>query len=179
IGRDRELAADKIGAKLSSRDAAASALVKVHAFSDSWGSALQRMRETLNKGQPVTNVSAIFGNYVAENSDSSRLVGLDDECFAHPMDTHPPLKVRLEAMGITMEAIQSAALMTSPENRAIRLIDHHEEIEAELTKMEQALMEKTGEVSLNAQIQCPACGKSCPVSANTCSCGFRFGRSMG
>jgi hypothetical protein len=58
------------------------------------------------------------------------------------MDTHPPLKMRLHALGVAMEQIQSAALMTSPENSAVRLIDEYEKIEAELTKMEQARMEK-------------------------------------
>jgi Zn-dependent protease with chaperone function len=179
IGRDRELAADRVGAELSSREAAASALVKTHAFGDSWGSALQRMRERLNTGNPVPNVSAVFGEFVAENADSSRLIGLDDECLAHPMDTHPPLKARLESLGVTMESIQNAALVTSPEHPAVRLIDHYEQIEAELTRMEQTLMEKTGEVSQNPQLQCPACGKLSPVSADVCSCGLRFGRSMG
>lgn len=137
------------------------------------------MRDLLNEGKSVTNVSAIFADYVANNCDGSRLIGLAGECLAHPMDTHPPLKARLEAMRITMGSIETAALMTSPENCAIRLIDHYEEIEAELTKMERALMEKTGEVSQNAQLRCPACGKLSPVTADSCGCGFRFGRYMG
>lgn len=179
IGRDRELAADAIGAALSTREAMAAALVKVHAFGDLWESALQRMRDWLNQQKTVTNVSSIFGDYVAENCDASRLLGLDEECLAHPMDTHPPLKARLEALGVAMASVQSAALMTSPERPAVHLIDRHQEIEAELTKMEQNLMEKTGVVSRNAQLQCPACGKLSPVSVDVCSCGFRFGRTMG
>ena len=58
---------------------------------------------------------------------------------------------------------------------ARRLTSH----EAELTKMEQARMEKAGEVSDNAQIRCPACGKLSPTRADACSCGFRFGRALG
>jgi hypothetical protein len=58
---------------------------------------------------------------------------------------------------------------------ARRLTSH----EAELTKMEQARMEKAGEVSHNAQIRCPACGKLSPTRADACSCGFRFGRALG
>jgi len=37
---------------------------------------------------------------------------------------------------VIMEPIESAAPMTSPENSAVRLIDHYQGIEAELTKME-------------------------------------------
>ena len=178
IGRDRELAADATGAELSSRQAMGLALVKVHAFADLWEGALQRMRDWLNERKTVPNVSAIYADYVGENSDPSRLIGLGDECLAHPLDTHPPLKTRLDALGVSIESIQAAALATSPENPSVRLIDHYADIEAELTKMEQALLEKTGEVSKNAQIQCPACGKLSPVSADACSCGLRFGRSM-
>ena len=127
----------------------------------------------------VANVSVLFSDYIAENCDVSRLVGLDNEFLSHPMDTHPPLKMRLEALGVTMEQIQSAALMTSPEDSAVRLIDEYGKIEAELTKMEQARMEKAGEVSHNAQIRCPACGKLSPTRADACSCGFRFGRALG
>jgi Zn-dependent protease with chaperone function len=179
IARARELAADRVGAEVSSRDAAGSALVKVHAFGDCWDSALQRMRETLNEGRSVPNASMAFGEFVAENTDSSRVLGLDDECLAHPLDTHPPLKARLDSLGVTMEWVHGAALMTTPEYPAVRLIDCYEEIESELTKMERTLMETTGEVSQNARLRCPACGKYSPVSADACSCGLRFGRSMG
>jgi hypothetical protein len=95
------------------------------------------------------------------------------------MDMHPPLKARLDSLGVTMEWVHGAALMTTPEYSAVRLIDHYEEIEVELTKMERTLMEKTGEVSQNAQLRCPACGKYSPVRADACSCGLRFGRSIG
>jgi hypothetical protein len=137
------------------------------------------MREHLNEGKPVANASALFGDYVAENCDASRFIGLGDECLAHPLDTHPPLKARLDALGVSMEFIQNTALITSPENPAVRLIDHYSDVEAELTRMEQSLMEKTGEVSPKAQLRCPACGKLSPIIENACSCGFRFGRSMG
>ena len=78
-----------------------------------------------------------------------------------------------------MTEFEDAALITSPSNCAVHLIDRYEEIEAELTKMEQSLMEKPGEVSRNPQIRCPACGKLSPAAAESCSCGLRFGRSMG
>ena len=106
-------------------------------------------------------------------------MGLDDERSPHPMDTHPPLKARLDALGVSMSSVESAALAIAPSEAAVRLIDRYQEIEEELTKMEQNLMEKNGEVSRNAQLRCPACGKLSPVNADACSCGLRFGRSMG
>lgn len=179
ISRDRELAADRIGAEVSSREAAGAALVKVHAFAGCWDSALQQMRDSLNEGRAVPNASIAFGAFVAENTEPSRLLGLDNDCLSHPFDSHPPLKTRLDALGVTVEWVQRSALMTTPEYPAVRLIDDHEEIEAELTKMDRTLMEKSGEVSQNAQLRCPACGQYSPVSADACSCGLRFGRSMG
>jgi hypothetical protein len=77
-----------------------------------------------------------------------------------------------------MEAIQSSALVTTPAQPAVSIINHYQEIEEELTGMERRLMETAGEVSQNAQLRCPACGKFTPASAASCGCGFRFGRAM-
>jgi len=174
IGRERELAADRVGLEVPSNRDTASALVKAHAFGDYWESALQRMRETLNQGNTVTNVNPIFCALVSEMSSPSVLVGLGDQRLSHPTDTHPPLNVRLDAIGVTMAEIESAALTTSPEVSAAELIDHYEELETELTKAEQTLMVRNGEVRLNPQIKCPACGRMSPVSADSCACGFNF-----
>jgi Zn-dependent protease with chaperone function len=179
IGRERELVADSIGAELSSRQTQASALIKVHAFGEYWDRAVLRMCDSLNEGKLVPNASKLYADYVAENSNPSSLDGLDEQCLPHPTDTHPPLKLRLEALGCTMTELVDAALMTSPSNCAVHLIDRYEEIEAELTKMDQSLMEKTGAVRRNPQIRCPACGKLNPAAAESCSCGLRFGRTMG
>jgi Zn-dependent protease with chaperone function len=179
IGRERELVADSVGAELAGKQAMGSALVKVHAFDDYWDRAVLRMRDSLNEGKLVPNVSKLYADYVAENSNSFSLDGLDEQCLPHPTDTHPPLKLRLEALGCTMTELKDAALMTSPSNCAVHLIDRYEETEAELTKMDQSLMEKTGEVSRNPQIRCPVCGKLSPAAAESCSCGLRFGRSTG
>ena len=112
-------------------------------------------------------------------SNPSALLGLDDQRLSHPTDTHPPLNVRLEAIGVTMAEIESITLITSPEVSAARLIDRYEELEKELTRAEQTLMVRKGEVRLNAQIKCPACARVSPVSTDACACGFRFGRYRG
>lgn len=179
IGRQRELAADQIGVDVSSARDTASALVKVHAFGSCWENALQRMRDTLNEGKTVNNVSQVFCAIVTERSRPTAFVGLDDQRLSHPFDTHPPLNVRLDAIRVTMAESESAALSTPPENSAASLIDHHEELEIEITKAKQALMVRAGEVRLNAQIQCPACARLSPMTANACACGFRFGRYGG
>ncbi|GEM_PF-543781 len=179
ISRERELIADQVGAQLSGAAAAASALVKIHAFANAWESALQRMREGLGEGKRVANVSALFGDSVAETGSAASFVGLDDEQLAHPMDTHPPLKARLEALGLTLESVQQSALVVHPERRAIAVIDQYQRIEEELTEMERSRMETTGEIARASQLRCPACGRLSPVSADVCPCGLRFGRSLG
>jgi Zn-dependent protease with chaperone function len=179
IGRQRELAADQVGATVSNPQNAASALVKVHAFSDCWQSALQRMRETINVGNPVNNVSAMFAGFVVENSSQAILIGLENQSLPHPMDTHPPLNVRLQAIGVSISEVESAALDTSPQGSAAEMIDDYEKLEKELTKVQQTLMEKAGEVRVNAQKKCRACARPNPLSADTCSCGFNFRRYLG
>lgn len=179
ISRERELVADGIGAQLSGKENAASGLVKAHAFADAWESALQRMRETLADGKTVPNVSALFGDYIAETGSAASFVGLDDQHLAHPMDTHPPLKARLEALGLSLESVEKNALVTQPERRAISVIDQYQRIEEELTEMERGRMENSREVVRVTELRCPACGRLSPVSADVCPCGLRFGRSMG
>jgi hypothetical protein len=179
IGRERELAADRIGISISSPRSAASALVKAHAFGDYWQNALQRMRETINTGGSVTNVSATFSALVVENSSDAILLGLDDQRLPHPFDSHPPLSVRLQAMGVAMSDIQDTALDTAPQSSAVELIDDYEKLEEELTKVQRSLLERAGEIRVNAQRKCPACAQLSPMAAHSCACGFNFGRYLG
>jgi len=179
IARERELAADQVGVTLSGSQNAASALVKVHAFSNYWRSALQRMRETINSGRPVDNVSAMFAELVAENAREPVLLGLEDKSLSHPMDTHPPLNVRLQAIGVSLKIIEGVALDISPRGSAVHMIDDYEKLEQQLSQAQQTLMERAGEVRVGGQKKCPACARPNPANADACACGLNFRRYLG
>lgn len=146
ISRERELEADRIAAQLGSATNIASALVKIHAFAPCWESVEEQMREKLAQGLSLVNASSLYYDFVGENSTRDSLKELDDVKMAHPTDSHPPLRVRLEALSVTIDSIAAAALLTQPPESAINLIKNHEEIEKKLSKMRQEIMVQNGEV---------------------------------
>ena len=79
IGRERELVADQAGAEASSAQALASSLVKLHAFGHYYPSTRDRMRESLEAGKDVDNLSAMFGDYVKAEATPTHFVSLDEE----------------------------------------------------------------------------------------------------
>ena len=108
------------------------------------------MRESLVAGRDVDNLSVMFGEYIKAEATPTHFVGLDEK-LAHPTDTHPPLGVRLEALGHSLAAIETAALNVSPVSKAIELIDNYETTEKELTGLETKYMVKSGEVPARAE----------------------------
>lgn len=145
IGRERELVADQAGAEASSARALASSLVKLHAFGYYYLSARDRLCESLTAGKSAGNLSLLFGDYVKSEATASHFVGLDAEKLPHPTDTHPPLGVRLEALGCTLESIEPAALDVAPQGKAVELVDDYLSIEKELTDLETKYLVKIGE----------------------------------
>ena len=176
ISRERELVADQAGAEAGSAEALASSLVKLHAFGHYYASTRDRMRESLVAGRDVDNLSVMFGDYVKAEAAPTHFVGLDDEKLAHPTDTHPPLGVRLEALGHSLAAIETSALNVSPVSKAIELIDNYETTEKELTGLETKYMVKSGEVPARAEKTCAGCGRMVPLNVETCECGVNFRR---
>jgi Zn-dependent protease with chaperone function len=178
ISRTRELAADTVSVEVAGALDSASSLVKEVAFAGYVESARDRMRESLSWGNETENLSNVFVELVRENSQPALLVGLDEECLSHPLDTHPPLKIRLDAFGVRMEAIEGATLATTPSDPAVNLIDDYEQFEKELTKAEQSIMEHYGEVIRYEQQICPACQQLSPIGTRACHCGFNFVRGL-
>ena len=176
IGRERELIADQAGAEASSSEALASSLVKLHAFGHYYESTRDRMRESLVAGKTVDNLSVMYGDYIKAEAAPTHFIGLDDEKLAHPTDTHPPLGIRLEALGHSLAAIETAALNVLPLSKAVELIDNYETTEKELTGLETRYMVKTGEVPARAGKTCAGCGRMVPLNVDTCDCGINFRR---
>lgn len=152
IGRTRELQADKVGVKVANATTVATALVKIHAFAPYWRGVEDYMRKLISKGEVLVNASSFFGEYLRDNSKTGDFDGLDEVKISHPTDSHPPLSVRLAALGTTLAEVAKVAIQVQPGAAAISLIDRYEEIEKVLSDVTQELIMKTGEAMLPADL---------------------------
>jgi Zn-dependent protease with chaperone function len=133
IGRARELAADRVGAEVTSATVAATALVKLHAFDRCWRNMRGLMRGAIVRGQPLPSIGPAFAEAARRVAVPSTLAGLDRQRLPHPTDSHPPLSQRLRALGVALEDVTAAALAVAPEPSALTLCPDAECIERELT----------------------------------------------
>jgi Zn-dependent protease with chaperone function len=144
ISRDRELAADGEGAAVGGVEPFATALVKAHAFGGVWGPVVLLMAHALSEGRQIANASAVFESVVQDNTGPESLSDLEEQRLPHPTDSHPPLAVRLEALGVTMDDVSDAALATEPELASIELVEGHEELEEALSQMHSVMFAQAG-----------------------------------
>jgi Zn-dependent protease with chaperone function/ribosomal protein L40E len=172
LHREQELAADRVGAGLVGEMVCGTALVKVHAFQDFWELFRQGLRDSLDAGQPFTNASRMFAEGVKGGWREGCFEGLEERETPHPTNTHPTLKVRLEALNLNVAKLIEAAAVVLPEAPAVHLIAGHEQIEEDLTSVKRGSMVKAREV-VSEKI-CPACHRKNPFKAELCECGFNF-----
>ncbi len=144
LGRDRELVADAVGARVTTARTAAVALLKVCTFAPMWNAAIDDMKEALSEGKQFINISARWSFLVSRIEDRSIFAGSDSRQLNHPTDTHPPLGVRLGALGFAVSDLESDALKTAPADSAITLITDYEDVEKELTDVEHYLLNPSG-----------------------------------
>lgn len=194
ISRDRELAADKEAAAVSDARAIASALVKVHAFSGFWSGLQNAAAEALQKGKAFVNASKTYAEVVAEHAKPNALEGLAETHLNHPTDSHPPLSVRLESLGSSIEEVTRDALDVNHASAALGLVPEAEKMEEEISSAYQAVLarqlgidlsrvtetspEETSDeptVTQTESKQCPVCGVQNQASLRRCKrCGYDF-----
>ncbi|SFH07794.1 Zn-dependent protease with chaperone function [Methylobacterium gossipiicola] len=114
--RAREFAADAAGARVTSADASARALLRS-------GAVAPRIRETLEHASEAPDAAG--PDLVAAALDHTIRHGLDDpaahwqEAQAHPTDTHPPTRERVAALGRTIDADLLGAARAVPPSTAL------------------------------------------------------------
>jgi Zn-dependent protease with chaperone function len=150
ISRDRELAADQAGARVTDSATMASALVKVHAFSGLWSGLQSAAADALKEGKAFVNASKAYADMVASSAKPDALVGITDARLTHPTDSHPPLGVRLGALGVTLDEVSMASLTVSPADPAIELIPEFERKEEEISGTYQAILAQRLGIDLKA-----------------------------
>ncbi len=140
ISRDRELAADKEAVAAIDGRSVASALVKVHAFSGFWEGLKQAAAQALQQGKVFVNASKTYAEAIAEHAKAEVFEGLANTRLSHPTDSHPPLGIRLETLGISMSDVETDALNVSPASAAIDLVKQPEQLEEEISVTYQAFL---------------------------------------
>jgi Zn-dependent protease with chaperone function len=103
--RQRELEADRIAATLTSPQTMGNALVKTHVFSEAF-----RLALVAQQGNPfeVPMAGSVRDQLLPKGEYWSQLL---EKTTSHPLDTHPPLRVRLDSLGqdATAEAVKAIA----------------------------------------------------------------------
>jgi Zn-dependent protease with chaperone function len=172
LNRERELAADVVGADLFGAASSATALIKVHAFIDEfWEGFRYWLRDAVAANDTLGNGSARFAADAAGRWPSA-FYGLEERYTPHPMNSHPTLKVRLEALKLDVSTLVEEGRVTLPDRPAIELIANYEQIEEELTAIKRKAMIKTRKVPTGKT--CPACHRQTPFTTELCECGFDF-----
>lgn len=152
VSRSRELTADAVAAEAAGARNLASALIKVTAFSAVWHHVSASMQESIQQGYFesgsqrldarafFSNASEVFAVTVASTADASDLNGLDTRVMAHPVDSHPPLGIRLLALKQPLESVGVQALDLMPDSPAFQIIDDCEAIEIQLSRAMQEMI---------------------------------------
>jgi len=143
--------ADQAGAEASSREALASALVKISLYSGLWGHARTSNVERLNQGKIARNLSSVFqdlAKYDVEHDSIDEIKAeILEKRIAHPTDTHPPTSERLAALDVSPADISKAMLLV-PARPAIELVEGYSSVEEELTVVEHQFMVALGLVQV-------------------------------
>jgi Zn-dependent protease with chaperone function len=136
--RQRELLADAAGAEVTTATDMAVALVKVHAFASAWREVQEASAEAMKRGKVFVNASTVFAEAIADRGTPEALKGIADTFTSHPTDSHPPLGVRLEALGKPLHALVRLAIQVRPsEAAAIGLVADYEVQEEKLSELYQ------------------------------------------
>jgi uncharacterized tellurite resistance protein B-like protein len=147
ISREREFLADKAGCEVGSPLDLSTALIKLALYSGFWPKAREQNIERLNKRKIADNLSEVFHDMVCFDVATEKLGEAVDSVLekkiSHPTDSHPTIRARLEALGVSVDDITKDRLAPA-KVPSVTLIDNHEEIERQVTVFEHKLMISLG-----------------------------------
>lgn len=129
--REREFLADATAAAVAGPSATATALVKVAVAASAWGVHLARLVSTRDQTPPPAS-AAVAWLAARLLLDREAPDWLPSERTAHPVDTHPPLGARLEALETSLEEAWLEAV--PPDVPASRLLPDADRIDTVLSE---------------------------------------------
>jgi Zn-dependent protease with chaperone function len=144
ISRERELKADSIGAKITSPELMAKVLLKVHIYPHAWQYTQEKMKEALENGKQLINISSFFWSLCELIPSDFMKDDIGKSRTSHPTDSHPPLSERLNSIGIQLSEIYTDGIKPPIANTAIELIGDASKIEEELSEIEHYRLVQLG-----------------------------------
>lgn len=136
--RRREFEADRAGAQAAGASAVASGLVRItatHGVSRAFRNALAERKLDAGQSENLARFFAYWADdHLSKQDPQALLVKLAAARLPHPVDTHPPLRDRLAALGVDPDR----AWLTLPADSASAMIDGVDEIERRLSRGEIA-----------------------------------------
>lgn len=151
LGRERELAADTVGAGVTNASTMATALVKVHAFTAYWVTLQETAVAALKQGNMFVNISRTYAETCAQNAGPSALQGIAESHTSHPTDTHPSLGARLKNLRTSLQEVSAAALDVPPIDCAVEYVTNYEAKEEEISQSYQFLLAQNLGISLEQE----------------------------
>ena len=107
MSREREFLADRAGAELTSAEIAARALIKTHVYTKAFTELVRKQTDGADDifATPLAPfIKSTFGGGTQFWSD------LMATATPHPLDSHPPLKLRLTALGAATDPVAAAEI---------------------------------------------------------------------
>jgi Zn-dependent protease with chaperone function len=136
ISRQRELAADAIGARISGTRDFGVALMKVIRYEEVWEQVYNDLLNGKSDKECVMLPGELFQRLaekrILDVNREDELRKLQNERLEHPTDSHPPLQERLAALGLAAADLYEASSDVRPGRPAVAVIPNSETLEREL-----------------------------------------------
>jgi hypothetical protein len=109
-GRERELLADQCAVQVTDARTSANALLKGALLTPQWDELMLQHLDAMQQGQVSPRLSGAYalrcGAFLKTVDLHAALTGLTDAVQLHPVDTHPPLLLRLERFHMRLQDIE-------------------------------------------------------------------------
>ncbi|HUR57801.1 MAG TPA: M48 family metallopeptidase, partial [Opitutaceae bacterium] len=133
LSRLREVEADAVGAKVGGAESFATALVKVHAYSDGWQKILEDVHYNNEALRTETNLARPFVER-ARATPPEEMAKVGESHVFHPADSHPALAVRLATLQTELSKVVPVTTLPAPADSAAALISGIDELETAQTE---------------------------------------------
>jgi Zn-dependent protease with chaperone function len=136
--RERELLADQCAVRVTDARAGAIALLKSALLAPRWDELMLQHLDMIQQGQVLPRLSEAYAlrcEAFLETADlPAALMGLAASVQLHPVDTHPPLQLRLERLRMRLQDIEPADLKLAAPS-AWSLIDDASGLDERLSEL--------------------------------------------
>ncbi len=138
VSRDRELEADRAGVEAASAPALATSLMKVSIHVDAWHAAMGDLPALGADAAQGSLALAFRRKLVSSFDEAAWRMALEEglgAAVAHPIDSHPPIRTRLAALGIDPDLVDTIHLLPPQDLSGAELIDGLDEIDRERSQI--------------------------------------------